>query len=228
MLSLNMFTQCIPKMTIKNFLVLEYTPVQLLYVWHLCTSTYIFSLWGPVQFWVLTAVLGLWHLHGLSAWQSQRDCIFRWIYEMSSFRCWSFWDVTVALFYHSSIADAISDGVQICCSLLQVLLDSFCWMFRHTVVPVHRNGTQSGWGLTKWLTKPNGLVLGEGETSLHLSFPPATWSLPILGCVILVNWMSSRSPNDQSHCQERDVTTWPSLEDSDYFSSWHQSGVDQL
>lgn len=153
---------------------------------------------------------------------------FRWIYEMSSFRCWSFWDVTVAFFYHSSIADAISDGVQICCSLLQVLLDSFCWMFRHTVVPVHRNGTQSGWGLTKWLTKPNGLVLGEGETSLHLSFPPATWSLPILGCVILVNWMSSRSPNDQSHCQERDVTTWPSLEDSDYFSSWHQSGVDQL
>lgn len=157
---------------------------------------------------------------------------FRRVSELSSFRCWapgwSFWDVTVAFFYHSCMADALSDGVQICCSLLQVLLDSFCWTFGHTVVPVHRNGTQSGWGLTKWLTKPNGLVLLEWETSLPLELSTAPWCLPISECVSLANWMGVRSPDDQSHCQERGVTAWPSLEDSDHFSYWHQSGVDQL
>lgn len=95
---------------------------------------------------------------------------FRRIYELSSFRCWSFWDVAVAFFYHSCIADAINDllwsGVRICCSLLQVLLDSFCWIFSHTVVSVGRSGTESRGGLPTWLTKPNGLVLLGGETSL--------------------------------------------------------------
>lgn len=149
-------------MTVKSFLVLAYVPVQLPYVWHLSTS---FSLQGLVQFWVFIEVQGLWHMD----WVLHRvgeAVFFRRIHELSSFRCWSFWDGTVAFFYLSCTADAISDGVQISCSLLQVLLDSFCWMFRHTVVPVCRGGTQSGWGLTKWLIKPNGLVLLEGETSL--------------------------------------------------------------
>lgn len=150
---------------------------------------------------------------------------FRRTYELSSFRCWSFWDVTVAFFHHFCIADAINDGVQIRCSL-QVLLDWFCWMFRHTVVTVCRNGTQSEWGLMKWLTKPNGLVLLGGEASLSLELSYCHLVLAYLR--ILAYWMGLRSPDDPSYCQERCVTAWPSLEDSDYFSSWHQSGVGQL
>ena len=49
------------------------------------------------------------------------------------------------------------------------------------------------------------------------------WCLPHSECVMLTTWIGSRRPDDQSHCQERGVTAWPSLEDSGHFSYWQQS-----